>query len=191
MSRFLRICNQSLQKVLIRAKKIFVIKNSIWVLKNAEFLADFESVEKVWKKMHNKKVISKNVTQKGPFSLFTHVRQTCFAYNFFCVQFFTTFSTDSKSAWNSAFFDTFFYFVKKKIFLGHISTFFELWLQMRRKRFKKTENLFLWMCLRILLGNHQRVCISKLLKSLYPSVHQSTWIWFIAVIHHNSLVLGC
>ena len=25
------------------------------------------------------------------------------------------------------------------------------------------------MCLRILLGNHQRVCITKLLKSLYPS----------------------
>jgi hypothetical protein len=34
-------------------------------------------------------------------------------------------------------------------------------LQMRRKRVKKTENLFLWMCLRILLGNHQRVCISS------------------------------
>ncbi len=42
---------------------------------------------------------------------------------------------------------------------------------MRRKRLKKTENLFLWMCLRILLGNHQRVCISKLLKSLSPNVH--------------------
>ncbi len=27
------------------------------------------------------------------------------------------------------------------------------------------------MCLRILLGNHQRVCITKLLKSLYPSDH--------------------
>ncbi len=26
------------------------------------------------------------------------VRQTCFAYNFFCVHIFTTFSTDSKSA---------------------------------------------------------------------------------------------
>jgi hypothetical protein len=41
-------------------------------------------------------------------------------------------------------------FFKKKIFLGHISTFFELWLQMlSRKQLKKTENLFLWMYLRI------------------------------------------
>ncbi len=35
---------------------------------------------------------------------------------------------------------------------------------------KKMKNLFLWMCLRIQLGNHQRVCITKLLKSLYPTV---------------------
>ncbi len=65
-----------------------------------------------------------------------------FANNFFLVHFFKTFLTDSKSAWNSAFFDTFFDFFQKKIFLGHISTFFELWLHMRRKRLKKTENLF-------------------------------------------------
>ncbi len=31
----------------------------------------------------------------------------------------------------------------------------------------KKENLILWMCLRILLGNHQRVCITKLLKLFY------------------------
>jgi hypothetical protein len=36
--------------VLKRAKKIFSLKNSIWVSKNAEFYADFESVEKVLKK---------------------------------------------------------------------------------------------------------------------------------------------
>ncbi len=62
----------------------------------------------------------------------------------------------------------------KKIFSALISTFCTLRLQMRRKRSKKTENLFLWMCLRILLGNHQRVCITKLLKSLYPSDHGDT-----------------
>ncbi len=36
---------------------------------------------------------------------------------------------------------------KKKNCFGHISTFFKLWLQMRRKRLKITENLFLWMYL--------------------------------------------
>jgi hypothetical protein len=67
------------------------------VSKNAEIHADFKSVEKVLKKC-TKKVISKNVTEKGTFFTFTHVRQTCFAYNFFCVHFLTTFSTDLKSA---------------------------------------------------------------------------------------------
>ncbi len=86
----------------------------------------------------------------------------------FWVHFFKTFSTDSKSAWNSAFFDTHIEFFNKNFFLAFISTFCTLWLQMRRKRLKKTENL-LWMYPRILLGNHQRVCITKFLKSLYPS----------------------
>jgi hypothetical protein len=55
----------------------------------------------------------------------------------------TSLTNMSKSEkWNSAFFDTFFDFFKTKFFLGNISTFFKLWLQMRRKRLKKTENLF-------------------------------------------------
>jgi hypothetical protein len=63
--------------------------------KNAEFHADFESIEKVLKKC-TKKVISKNVTKICTIFTFTHVRQTCFAFNFFCA-FLTSFSTDSKS----------------------------------------------------------------------------------------------
>ncbi len=91
----MRICNQSIQKVLIRAKKKFSFKNSIWVSKNAEFHSDFKSVEKVLKNC-TKKVISKNVMEIHFFT-FTHVLQTCFASNFFGA-FLTTFSTDSKSA---------------------------------------------------------------------------------------------
>jgi hypothetical protein len=41
--------------------------------------------------MHHKKVISKNVTEKSPFSLFTNVRQTFFAYNFFWCIFYNFF----------------------------------------------------------------------------------------------------
>jgi hypothetical protein len=37
--------------------------------------------------MYQNKVISKNVTEKCTFFTFTHVRQTCFAYNFFVVHF--------------------------------------------------------------------------------------------------------
>jgi hypothetical protein len=53
---------------------------------NAEFHADFESVEKVLKKCI-KKVISKNMTEICTFFTFTYVCQTCFACNFFSVHF--------------------------------------------------------------------------------------------------------
>jgi hypothetical protein len=52
-----------------------------------------------------------------PFFTFTHVRQTCFAYNFFGA-FFKTFSKVLQSAGNSAFFDTFFD-LKKNIFRSY------------------------------------------------------------------------
>jgi hypothetical protein len=50
------------------------------------------------------------------FFTFTYVRQTRFACNFF-VHFFTTISTDSKSAWNSAVFDIFLDFLQKKFWV--------------------------------------------------------------------------
>jgi hypothetical protein len=75
--------------VLTRAKKLFFSKFNMGI-KNAEFHADFESVEKVLKKC-TKKVISKNVTEICPFFTFTHVRQTFFADNFFLVHFFQIF----------------------------------------------------------------------------------------------------
>ncbi len=52
-----------------------------------------------------------NMSKSEKSAFFRHV----FANNFFLVHFFKTFSTDSKSAWNSAFFDTFFDFFQKKI----------------------------------------------------------------------------
>jgi hypothetical protein len=54
LSRFLRIWLQSLKKVLIWPKKKKCLKKSIKVSKNAEFYADFESVEKVVKKCAKK-----------------------------------------------------------------------------------------------------------------------------------------
>ncbi len=49
LSRFLRVWLQSLKKVLIWPKTNFFLKKSKKVSKNAEFYADFESVEKVIK----------------------------------------------------------------------------------------------------------------------------------------------
>jgi hypothetical protein len=68
------------------------------------------------------------MSKSGKSAYLRHV----FANNFFCT-FFKTFSSD---------FVTFFDFFKKEIILGHISTFFKLWSQMRKKLLKKTENLF-------------------------------------------------
>ncbi len=54
LSRFLRVWLQSLKKVLIWPKKNFFFFKSKKVSKNAEFHADFESVEKVVKKCTKK-----------------------------------------------------------------------------------------------------------------------------------------
>ncbi len=50
---------------------------------------------------------------------FLHV----FANNFFLLHFFKTLSTDSKSAWNSAFFDTHIKFLKKNFILFLLALF--------------------------------------------------------------------
>ncbi len=75
-----------------------------------------------WKsceKVHQKKVISKksltNMSKSEKSAFYRHV----FANNYFLVHFFKTFSTDSKSAWNSAFFDTFSDFFKKFFFRSY------------------------------------------------------------------------
>ncbi len=53
LSRFLRVWLQSLKKVLIWPKNFF-LKKTKKVSKNAEFHADFESIEKVVKNAHKK-----------------------------------------------------------------------------------------------------------------------------------------
>jgi hypothetical protein len=78
------MCNQSLQQVLIRAKKI-LLKNSKWLSKNAEFHADFESVEKVLKNAP-KKFICKNVTEICPFSLLLmFIKLVLLITSFWCI----------------------------------------------------------------------------------------------------------
>jgi hypothetical protein len=64
-------------------------------IKSAEFHTDFKSVEKLF--INVKKVISKNVIEICTFSFFTHVNQTCLAYNFFWMHFLKAFSSDLKS----------------------------------------------------------------------------------------------
>jgi hypothetical protein len=69
LSRFLRICTQSLEKVQKRVANFFVKKLNMDI-KNVEFHADLVSVENVLK-MHQNKVTSKNVPEICTFSLFS------------------------------------------------------------------------------------------------------------------------
>ncbi len=66
-----------------------------------------------------------------------HIFVTFLLITFFLWGIFQTFSTDLKSAWNSAFFNTYLEFLNKIFFVALISSF--LRMQMRMK----------WMCLRI------------------------------------------
>ncbi len=82
LSRFLRICNQSVQKVLIKEKNVIMKKFNLGI-KKRRISRWFRIRWKSFEKMHPKKVISKNVTEICTFFTFTYVRQTCFACNFF------------------------------------------------------------------------------------------------------------
>ncbi len=131
LSRSLRVWLQSLKKVVIWPLNFFFFKSKK-VSKNAPQKSykqnEIDEHEQKWKKVHF------SVT----FLLITF-------FGTFFQKFFNVFEISVKFC----FFWHLFLFFWKKIFVGHISTFFELWRQMRRKRLKKSENLFLWMYLRI------------------------------------------
>ncbi len=109
-------------------QKYFFQIFSIWVSKNAEFYADFESVKNVAKKCTQRKKL------QGWELLYTvlkvekvHNMYILMLITFFCRNFLTLFSTDLKSASNSAFFDTHFKMLWKKHIWACISTFCQLW----------------------------------------------------------------
>ncbi len=91
--------------------------------------------------MHQIKGISKNMTEKCTYFTFTHVRQTCFAYNFFWCIFKQLFQRIQNQREILRFWHLF-WILQKKIFLGHISTFFKLWSQTRKKWLEKSKNVF-------------------------------------------------
>ncbi len=137
---------QSLKKVLIWPKNFFFDKKSQKGSKKRRISRWFRIRCKSCRKIHTKKVISKtsltNISKSEKSAFFHHI----FANNFFLVHVFKTFSMDSKSVWNSVFFWHLFRFFSEKFFLGHISTFFQLWLQKRRKRLKK-QKIFFYKCI--------------------------------------------
>ncbi len=175
--------------MLIGAKKFFFFKNSIWVSKNAEFHADFEYVKKGLKKCTKKKLLAKTWRKYALFSLLLMFVKLVLLITFFLVHFFTTFSTDSKPAWNSAFFDTFFDFFKKIFFKGHVSTFFKLWSQTCKKRLKKSKKVLVFVSQISILHPSKGLYSSfskKKSNSLYPNVHM--YICMYICTYHVRLI---
>ena len=139
LSRFLRIWLQSLQKVLLWPPKFFFLNQQRCQKRGISrwFRIRWKSFEK----MHQKKVISKNVTEICTFFTFTYVRQTCFACNFFWCIFLQLFQRIRNQRETLRFWPFLIKKIIKKI-LGHISTSFKLWSQTRKKRLKKSKNVF-------------------------------------------------
>jgi hypothetical protein len=96
--------------------------------------------------MHQKKVISKTSLTNMSKSEKVHFSVTFLLITFFWY----IFSKFFQRIWNQReilrFLTPISFFFKKNIFLGHIGTFFELWLQMRKKRLKKRK-IFFYECI--------------------------------------------
>ncbi len=105
------------------------------IKKKQNFTLISNPLKKFWKNAP-KKVISKNVTKICTFFTFTYVRQTCFARNFFLVHFLQLIQRIRNQREILCFLTSFL------IFLGHIGTFCKLWSKMRKKRLKKSKNVF-------------------------------------------------
>jgi len=117
---FLRVWLQSLKKLLIWPNCFFLIKKA---KKNAEFHADFKSVEKVFKQCTKKSYKQNNWNNWWTWVKVekVHISVTFSLITFLCA-IKKKFSRDLKSAWNSAFFETYWSF-DEKILLALISFF--------------------------------------------------------------------
>jgi hypothetical protein len=113
-------------------------KIAIWVLKNAEFDADFESSETVVKNL-DEKGINEKVTEKLTFFYFYYCVQKVLTDNFLD-DIFALFSMDGNSASIFAFYDTRIEFLRKK---SSFSTFAYLKAKIGRTGSKNREKFFI------------------------------------------------
>ncbi len=96
---------------------------------------------KSFEKTHPKTVFSKNVTEICPFSLLLMFVKLVLLVTSFWYIFLQLFQRIRNQREILRFW-YFFVFFAKKFFLVHISTFCKLWSQMRKKRLKKSKNVF-------------------------------------------------
>ncbi len=96
-----------------KSKKKFLFKNSTWVSKNAEFHADFESVERVLKMCAIKKLLAK-CDGKMPFFTLLMFVKLFLLITFFC-EFFYNFLNGFEISVKFCI-SLYFFFTKKKFF---------------------------------------------------------------------------
>jgi hypothetical protein len=122
-------------------KNVF-FQNAIWVSKNAEFDADFESVEKIAKRLS----YQRNIDRKMEFFTFiTASVQGPLSKGFrpSWTNFFAFFPPDSNSASSFAFCNNNILFLQKQILLEHFAI---LKSQTRTKRLKKRKTHIINLC---------------------------------------------
>jgi hypothetical protein len=107
---------------------------TVGIKKNAEFDADFESVEKASRKFTQRKLEGWEFLHTGLKGKKVHIFYTCMLITFLYEPFFTLFSTHLKSASNSTFFDNPYQNVVNK-YLPTLNP-------NARKPVQKTKNLF-------------------------------------------------
>jgi hypothetical protein len=119
---------------------------------------------KSFEKCTKKKLLAKTWRKNALFSLLLMFVKLVLLITFFWCIFSQLFQRIRNQREILRFLTPFSIFFKTKIFLGHFSTFFKLWNQTRRKRLKKSKNLFSKCVLDFNFCTHQRVCILYFLK---------------------------
>jgi hypothetical protein len=158
LSRFLRICNQSFKKVLIRAKKNFFPKNSIMGIKKRRISRWFRICWKRFEKMHQKKLLAKTWQKYALFSLLLMFVKLVLLITFFCVFFNNSFNGFEISV----FWHLLWFFIKKFKYI--IIVLFSNFEAKRAKNSSKNQKTYLVNVSRFQFCTHQRVCILHFIK---------------------------
>ncbi len=166
--------------MLIRAKKIFSPKIQYGYQKTQNFTLISNPLKKIWKNAP-KKVISKNVTEICTFLTFTHVSQTCFAYNFFWCIFSNLFQRIRNQREILRFLIPILNFCKK-IFFYVIFVLFSNFEAKRAKNGSKNQKTYLVNVSYISILHPSKGLYSSFSKKKSNSLYPTAQLWYHEVI---------
>jgi hypothetical protein len=162
----MRICNQSLEKNANKPKQIFLQKFNMGI----KISSWFQIRWKIFLKNVQKKLLAKTWQKYTLFSLLLIFVKLVLLITFFGVFFYNFFNGFEISMKLCVFLYLLWFF--PKYFLGHISNFFILWSQTRKKRHQKSKNVLSKCVLNLNFApTHQRICVLNFLKKSRKFVH--------------------